>query len=826
MPDWGIKAEAAAYSGTCGENLTWNFDTSTGVLSITGTGDMKDYRYSNVPWYSYRSSIKSVTIGNGVTSIGYGAFSGCTSLNSITIPDSVTSIGDYAFENCDSLTSITIPNSVTSIGDYAFIYCTDLTSITIPNSVVSIGDGVFSSCTSLENVTIKDGTTSIGVSAFAKCTFLKYVHIPQSVTNIGTSIIANTPAYICSSTEDCYASTYADVNGYKFILCNDHGDAQHICTYGDPTWTWNGYSSASATFTCTKDSSHTKTVAATISSKTTAATCTVQGKTVYTATATLDGEDYTDTKTKTIPVIEHDYSTFVKYQDAHPHYAIYKCSCGAATVGTNTAMLADCETCYPHVHTYGEPTWTWNGYSGATAKFVCTKDSSHTQTATATITSATTAATCTASGQKVYTATVTFNGKTYTTAKTQILDKLEHDYSTFVKYQAEHPHCAVYKCSCGAEKVFADKTTTVDTCTICNPHVHTYGEPTWTWNSSYSSATAKFTCSDDSTHTQTVTAAIDSNITPATCAIDGQAEYTATVEFGSNTYTDTKTQTISATGHDFSIFVEYQLEHPHYAVYKCACGLENVGTETKPHGGCSTCDPTHVHNYDEFVYNRAEHPHYAVYRCSCDAEKISQETQTVDTCVLCNPAHEHNYKEFAYNRAEHPHYAVYKCACGTEKISGETKTVDTCVVCNPAHVHQYNIFAYVQREHPHHVVYKCICGEEKFSFETIPLADCTVCKPAVKELESIEIVLPPTKVDYIYKSEIANAGLQVKALYSDGSEADVSNKVAIKNFDTKSTGTKTATVEFEGKTANFTYTVKYAWWQWIIRILLLGFLWY
>ena len=81
-----------------------------------------------------------------VTSIGYGAFSGCTGLTSVTIPNSVTSIGIVAFFSCSGLTSVTIPNSVTSIGNGAFSYCSGLTSITIPNSVASIGNSAFQGC--------------------------------------------------------------------------------------------------------------------------------------------------------------------------------------------------------------------------------------------------------------------------------------------------------------------------------------------------------------------------------------------------------------------------------------------------------------------------------------------------------------------------------------------------------------------------------------------------------------------------------------------------------------------------------------------------------
>jgi hypothetical protein len=75
------------------------------------------------------SGLTSVTIGNGVTSIGSGTFSSCDNLTSITIPDSVTSIGNQAFQGCSSLTSITIPDSVTSIGNQAVQGCSSLTRV-------------------------------------------------------------------------------------------------------------------------------------------------------------------------------------------------------------------------------------------------------------------------------------------------------------------------------------------------------------------------------------------------------------------------------------------------------------------------------------------------------------------------------------------------------------------------------------------------------------------------------------------------------------------------------------------------------------------------
>ena len=191
------KAEAATYSGTCGDNLTWSLDTETGVLNITGTGAMKNYLYTgtgygaamapNTPWYRNHNYIKTVNIANGITTIGNNAFNGCDSLTSVIIPNSIITIGEKAFASCTDLTSVTIPDSVTTIGDYAFYNCTSLTSVTIPDSVTTIGEFAFRYCRSLTNTTIPNSVKSIGACAFQGCDSLTRVTIPGSVTSIGNS---------------------------------------------------------------------------------------------------------------------------------------------------------------------------------------------------------------------------------------------------------------------------------------------------------------------------------------------------------------------------------------------------------------------------------------------------------------------------------------------------------------------------------------------------------------------------------------------------------------------------------------------------------------
>jgi hypothetical protein len=49
-----------------------------GTLTVSGSGAMADWTPGITPWYSDRTSITSVTIGNSVTYIGNYAFYGCT----------------------------------------------------------------------------------------------------------------------------------------------------------------------------------------------------------------------------------------------------------------------------------------------------------------------------------------------------------------------------------------------------------------------------------------------------------------------------------------------------------------------------------------------------------------------------------------------------------------------------------------------------------------------------------------------------------------------------------------------------------------------------
>lgn len=153
-------------SGTDG-NLTWDLDESTGVLTISGTGEMTNYTDSSqVPWYSYKeSSIKSVVIEEGVTRIGTNCFRGCTLLQSVTMPNSVRTISYYSFLGCNALKSITIPKNVKNIDSYAFHTCTSLKSISFLGNQPTMWGEAFNlggSSTSSISVTATVYTTGWG----------------------------------------------------------------------------------------------------------------------------------------------------------------------------------------------------------------------------------------------------------------------------------------------------------------------------------------------------------------------------------------------------------------------------------------------------------------------------------------------------------------------------------------------------------------------------------------------------------------------------------------------------------------------------------------
>lgn len=167
---------------TCGQFLTWALEEETGVLTISGNGEMSaDWNMEQAPWYEDRSLVRSVIVEEGVTSVGSYAFQGCTNLTQISLADSVRSIGQCAFFDCSALTEVIIPQGITEIPYRTFYLCASLERAEIPSTVTVIGNGAFDQCAALKDVHLPVGLVSLGKSAFAGCDSLKKIELPDGI---------------------------------------------------------------------------------------------------------------------------------------------------------------------------------------------------------------------------------------------------------------------------------------------------------------------------------------------------------------------------------------------------------------------------------------------------------------------------------------------------------------------------------------------------------------------------------------------------------------------------------------------------------------------
>ncbi|MBR5409912.1 MAG: S8 family serine peptidase [Clostridia bacterium] len=315
--------------------------------------------------------------------------------------------------------------------------------------------------------------------------------------------------------------------------------------WGAPEWTWtgsdeDGYTAASALFTCENDPSHSFEAEAEITVETTPATSAAAGKTVYRAEVTgPDGEPYTDEKTVAIEKLDPDYEL--------------------------TGFV-----------------WA-DDYLTAEAVFVDHNNLDAETRVAARVTAETTPATSVSPGKTVYTASVTGpDGEPYADVKEVVLPQLDPDYEfTGFVWQAEAAAEAVFvdHNNHNAEtRVPANVTseTTPATCaadglridhaSVVGPDGETYedsremtlsalghawGAPEWTFTDDLSAATAAFTCGNDATHAETVTVATARAETAPTCTAAGSIRFTAAVTGpDGKSYTETRTLTVDALGHD------------------------------------------------------------------------------------------------------------------------------------------------------------------------------------------------------------------------------------------------------------------------------------
>ena len=205
------------------------------AIDVVIPSEIDNKKVTSIGYLCFENSyIRSITIPEGVTNIGFDAFYNCTALENIIIPASVTNIGSRAFDDtpwlknqqnknplvivnnilvtaqtatgdviipdgvkiilesafsdCTNVTSISIPDSVKEIKDQVFYGCTSLTSIILPDSVTFLGGYAFNKCSNLESIVLSDSLERIDPGAFEGCKKLKSLTIPDGVSELDESV--------------------------------------------------------------------------------------------------------------------------------------------------------------------------------------------------------------------------------------------------------------------------------------------------------------------------------------------------------------------------------------------------------------------------------------------------------------------------------------------------------------------------------------------------------------------------------------------------------------------------------------------------------------
>ena len=209
-----------------------DYDGMASSLSIPSAINGHTVKQIDTGALSDNRIITSVTIPNGVTTIGFSAFNGCIKLEKIkfssnldtvcenafnntkwfnnqsnglvyvgkvaykykgdmprntkiTVKSDTVSISESAFKDCANLTAILIPSSVKHIDKYALYNCQGLTKLNFNDGIERIENDAFGACEKLTSVNFSETLKSIGAFAFVECKKLSEITIPQSVTSVG-----------------------------------------------------------------------------------------------------------------------------------------------------------------------------------------------------------------------------------------------------------------------------------------------------------------------------------------------------------------------------------------------------------------------------------------------------------------------------------------------------------------------------------------------------------------------------------------------------------------------------------------------------------------
>lgn len=148
--------------------------------------------------FKNNTTLKEVTVGSNISSIGASAFEGCKYLKKVTLNEGLMNLGNSAFKGCTSLTSIKTPSTLQTIGNYAFMNCTSLKTATLNDGLLKIGNKAFYNCKALVKMKIPKTVLTIGSYAFGKCIKLNSFTFASgsALLTMGTGVFSNCTALV------------------------------------------------------------------------------------------------------------------------------------------------------------------------------------------------------------------------------------------------------------------------------------------------------------------------------------------------------------------------------------------------------------------------------------------------------------------------------------------------------------------------------------------------------------------------------------------------------------------------------------------------------
>ncbi len=431
------------------------------------------------------------SLGNDpVISIDSSAFEGKT-ITSIVFPKHIKWINQELMKNQSSLTQATIPDGVEAINRWAFQGCSSLSEITIPDSVLSIADKAFDGCTSLSEVTIPDSVTQFGEGCFPLTTTIccsensaAYTWFSQRGYNVRVLEHQHELSYVPASaptqnSNGCKAHWYCSKCGKYFSDANGQNEITDLTQVLIPYFEFEysndpidngaryykliGYNGSDEDITIPTvipdyypdPDLRGKTVTViredAFKGNTTIKNVTIPDSITHVGSYSFMGcsnltevtigkglDHFGLSSFDNCPELEK-VTIYSKRSDFSMRNSAFANSDKATVYGYHGTKVEQLITSYniPFVslgHAYGEPEWSWSDdLSSATAKFTCFKNDD-TQTVTATVTSEVTKEpTADEPGVRTYTATVTFEGETYTDEETEEIpetNRLEHRVRT------------------------------------------------------------------------------------------------------------------------------------------------------------------------------------------------------------------------------------------------------------------------------------------------------------------------------------------------------------------------------------------------------------